>query len=76
MGRGARFKMEYSLRLYCITACWSPLTPLQREEEQAVEREKADQVKREREDLAQKEDAERQKRRKVTNITVKQMSVR
>ena len=66
---------KWSLVQNCIpesfTPCCSPLTPLQREEEQAVEREKAAQVKREREDLAQKEDAERQKRRKVTNVTVK-----
>lgn len=38
---------------------------MQREEEQAKEREKAEQMKKEREILAQKEDAERQARKKV-----------
>ena len=48
----------------------SPLPPPQREEEQqALEREKADLANREREVLAQREDAERQARKKVRNVT-------
>lgn len=39
---------------------------MQREEEQAKERAKAEQIKQEREILAQKEEAERQVRKKVT----------
>lgn len=42
--------------------------PIQREEEQAKERAKEEQMKQEREILAQKEEAARQARKKVTSL--------
>lgn len=43
---------------------------MQREEELAKERARAEQLKQEREILAQKEEADRQARKKVTNLSV------
>lgn len=53
---------------HCFSFFFACFCLIQREEEQAKEREKAEQIRQEREILAQKEEAARQARKKVTTM--------